>query len=78
MPRPPSPVEVDNVVLAVIREKNGDTKTSLAERAGLSLSYYADLESGRRKGNPDVIAKLAAALNIPKSVIEKRRPERAA
>lgn len=73
MPRPPSPVEIDPVSLAVVREKNGDSKTSLAERAGLSLGYYADLESGRRKGNPEVIAKLAAALNVPKSVIERQR-----
>lgn len=73
MPRPPAPVEIDPVALAVLREKNGDTKTGLAERAGMSLGYLADLESGRRKGNAEVIAKLAAALNVPKSLLEQRR-----
>lgn len=73
MPRPPSPVEVHALALTVLREKNGDSKTSLAERAGMSLGYLADLEKGRRKGNPDVIARLAVALNVPKSLIERRR-----
>jgi len=73
MPRPPSPVQVDPIALTVLREKDGYTKSRLAEVAGLSLGYLADLESGRRKGNPEVITKLAQALNVPRSMLERRR-----
>lgn len=73
MPRPPSPVEIDPVALAVLREKDGHSKTSLAKAAGMSLSYLSDLETGHRKGNPDVITKLATALNVPRSMLEKKR-----
>lgn len=75
MPRPPAPVEIDAVALAVLREKDGHSKSSLAEAAGMSLGYLSDLESGRRKGNPEVITKLARALNVPRSMIEKRRQD---
>jgi transcriptional regulator with XRE-family HTH domain len=33
--------------------------------AGISQGYLSDLESGRRKGPPATIAKLAQALNVP-------------
>ncbi len=75
MPRPPASVQLDPTALVVLREKDGHSKTSLAALAGLSLGYLSDLESGRRKGNPDVIAKLARALNVPKSMLESRRSE---
>jgi transcriptional regulator with XRE-family HTH domain len=75
MPRPPSAVEIDATALTVLREKDGRSKTSLAAAAGMSLGYLADLESGRRKGNPGVIASLASALNVPKSMLERRRDQ---
>lgn len=73
MPRPPVTTEIDPIALVVLREKDGHTKTSLAAKAEMSLGYLADLESGRRKGNPAVIKRLAAALNVPVSMLEKRR-----
>lgn len=73
MPRPPSAVEIDATALAVLREKDGHSKTSLALAAGMSLGYLSDLESGRRKGNPEIITKLAQALNVPRSMLEARR-----
>lgn len=75
MPRPPSPIEIDPVALAVLREKDGHSKTSLAKAAGIALGYLSDLESGRRKGNPKVIGQLAEALNVPRSLLEKRRAD---
>jgi transcriptional regulator with XRE-family HTH domain len=75
MPRAPRAIEIDPVALAVLREKDGHTKTSLAKTAGMTVGYLSDLESGRRKGNPDVITKLAAALNVPRSLLERRRGE---
>jgi transcriptional regulator with XRE-family HTH domain len=73
MPRPPSPIEIDPVALTVLREKDGHSKSSLAAKANMSLGYLSDLESGRRKGNPEVIGKLADALNVPRSLLEKKR-----
>lgn len=73
MPRPPAPIEIDPVALVVLREKDRQSKTALAQTAGISIGYLADLESGRRKGNPRVIGLLADALNVPQSMLEKRR-----
>lgn len=39
----------------------------------MSLGYLSDLERGRRNPNPRIIKKLAVALNVPMSVLEKRR-----
>lgn len=59
--------------LRVLREKNGDTLTSLSKRSGVSLSYLSQLESGDREPNAVVTKKLAIALNVPLSVLEKER-----
>lgn len=60
--------------LRVIREKDGHSLTSLAKAAGMSLGYLSDLENGRRWPNATVTKKLARALNVPVSVLEKPRP----
>jgi len=59
--------------LRVIREKDGHTLSSLARAAEMSLGYLSDLESGKREPNPIVTRKLAVALNVPLSVLEKDR-----
>lgn len=60
--------------LRVIRTKDGHTLTSLAEAADMSLGYLSDLENGRRWPNARVTKKLANALKVPVSVLEKPRP----
>lgn len=57
--------------LTITRELAGHTKTSLAKLAGISLGYVNDMEKGRREPNPAVTLKLARALNVPMSFIEK-------
>ncbi|MBD3778504.1 MAG: helix-turn-helix transcriptional regulator [Micrococcales bacterium] len=59
--------------LRVIREKDGHSLTSLAKAADMSLGYLSDLENGRRWPNAVVTKKLAVALNVPVSVLEKPR-----
>lgn len=59
--------------LRVIREKDGHSLTSLAKAADMSLGYLSDLENGRREPNATVTKKLAVALNVPVSVLEKER-----
>lgn len=44
------------------REHSALTQQQLAERAGLSRAYLAQLEAGARVGTVDVLAKLAAAI----------------
>lgn len=61
------------VELTVLREKDGMSKTALAKAAGMSLSYLCDLENGQREPNAAMRTKLATALNVPKSMLEKRR-----
>lgn len=59
--------------LRVLREKDGHSLTSLAAAANMSLGYLSDLENGRREPNSRVTKKLAMALNVPVSVLEKAR-----
>jgi transcriptional regulator with XRE-family HTH domain len=70
---PRSRVTLDPLALTVLREKDGHTISSLAKLAGFSVGYINDLEKGRRKGNAVVIKTLAAALNVPVSLLEARR-----
>lgn len=70
MPNKPSQTWME---LRVLREKDGHSLTSLAAAADMSLSYLSDLENGRREPNARMTKKLAVALNVPVSVLEKRR-----
>ncbi|WP_314738528.1 helix-turn-helix domain-containing protein [Mycobacteroides abscessus] len=57
----------------VVREKDGSSSTEVHRRTGISLSHLSDLENGRRMPTPDVLKKLARALNCPVSVLERER-----
>jgi transcriptional regulator with XRE-family HTH domain len=37
----------------------------LALKAGVGPGYLSDLESGRRKGTPETLKMIAAALDVP-------------
>ena len=51
--------------LAFWRNRRGLTQAVLAKRVGISQSYLAGLEKGKRKGDPTHFLKLARALNVP-------------
>lgn len=59
--------------LRVIREKDGHTLSSLAKAADMSLGYLSDLEKGKRAPSAPITKRLAVALNVPVSVLEKPR-----
>ena len=65
------PVEVSAAILRgdgrlkAIRNWRGVTQLHLASETGLGQGYLSDLESGRRTGMPEMIAKIAQALNVP-------------
>jgi DNA-binding XRE family transcriptional regulator len=50
--------------LAFWRAKRGMKQKDLAAQVGISQSYAADLEAGRRKGEPVLFKRLAAALRV--------------
>lgn len=59
--------------LRVIRTKDGCSLTDLAASADMSLSYLSDLERGRQLPSSEAIRKIAMALNVPISVLERKR-----
>ena len=59
--------------LRVIRTKDSRSLTDLATDADLSLSYLSDLERGRQLPSAEATRKIATALNVPISVIERNR-----
>lgn len=57
--------------ITLIRKAKGLSLMEVASRMGIHYSYYSHLENGRRKFNPALIEKLAAALDTDISVIQK-------
>jgi len=51
--------------LKAIRKWRDETQLHLEAITGIGQGYLSDLESGRRAGTPETIAKLAEALNVP-------------
>ena len=50
--------------LAFWRRKRGLTQKALAMQTGISQSYMAELEAGKRKGDPALFKRLARALAV--------------
>jgi len=51
--------------LKAIRHWRDETQQHLTITTGIGQGYLSDLESGRRTGAPETIAKLAHALDVP-------------
>ncbi len=51
--------------LRAIRNWRDVTQSHLAFQTGIGQGYLSDLESGRRTGTPETLAKLAQALDVP-------------
>lgn len=54
--------------LKLCRNQKGISKTLLAEKSGLSISYLTLLEQGKRDPNISTVETLCKALNIPSSI----------
>jgi hypothetical protein len=65
------PPEVSSAILRgesrlkAVRNWRGQTQTRLEFKTGIGQGYLSDLESGRRAGTRDTMAKLAQALGVP-------------
>jgi DNA-binding XRE family transcriptional regulator len=44
---------------------NGMSQLELAAAAGTTQSYISDLERGKKRGNPELLKKIARALGVP-------------
>lgn len=55
----------DNLLRAV-RKWRGLTQQIVEARTSVGQGYLSDLENGRRKGSPEVLEKIATALDVPK------------
>jgi len=51
--------------LKAIRHWRAETQMHLSFKTDISQGYLSDLESGRRTGTPETVAKLAQALDVP-------------
>jgi DNA-binding Xre family transcriptional regulator len=56
---------IDENPIRVIREWRDMTQSDLTDAAGMTQGYLSDLETGRRRGTAESLAKLARALRVP-------------
>ena len=70
---PPLPPEVSAAVLhgdsllKAVRNWRGMTQLEVESRTQIGQGYLSDLESGRRKGTPETLTKLAKAFDVDPS-----------
>ena len=55
----------DEHPVKVWREKRGLSQRTLAEQAGVSPSYLAEIETGKKPGSADALRKLSRVLAVP-------------
>lgn len=55
--------------LSLCRTQRGMSKSALANKAGLSVSYLSLLENSKRDPNLSTLEKICHALNVPSSVL---------
>ena len=70
---PDTPLDHEPEAVTYARKQAGLTKTALAEMVGVSLPLISQIESGRSNATPAMLIKLAAALNCPRVVLERKR-----
>jgi len=57
-------------LLKAVRKWRGMTQLQIEFKTDIGQGYLSDLESGRRKGSAEVLAKLADALNVPAALFQ--------
>ncbi|MEV7422816.1 helix-turn-helix transcriptional regulator [Streptomyces sp. NPDC091212] len=72
--RPPKyPLDHEPEAVTYARKKAGLTMTDLADQLGVSLSLVSEIESGTRNATPLIQQRMAAVLNCPVVVLERKR-----
>lgn len=70
-----APLDHDPASLVWARKNAGWTQSALASAIGVSKGHMSQIESGQRNATPPVLNRIAAALNCPRSVLERKRME---
>lgn len=60
------------IVLRSLRLQQGRTLREVAPAAGISLGFLAEIERGKKECSSEVMASIAAALNVPLALIIAR------
>lgn len=73
---PRDPLDHEPQGVAYARRSAGLTQRQLAEMCGVTQPHISEIENGTRNATPAMLNKLAAALNCPRVILErKREPE---
>ncbi|MGI5223824.1 helix-turn-helix domain-containing protein [Actinoallomurus sp. CA-142502] len=73
---PKQPLDHEPAAVKYARDNAGLTQEQVARLCGVSRTLITEIENGTRNATPRMIGKLAAALNCPRVVLErKRQPE---
>lgn len=62
--------------LRVLRERTGWASADLSRESGVSAPYLSQLENGTRWPNAVITKRLAGALKVPMSVLERPLTEK--
>lgn len=73
MRRTPKRLDHEPEAVTYARRQAGLTVTELAKRCGVTKSLISEIEKGSRNATPDMLNKLAEALNCPRVVLESKR-----
>ncbi len=65
-------------VLRDFRTQKGQTLRHVASRANVALGYLSEVERGQKEASSEILAALAAALEVPVSVILREVSDRLA
>ena len=68
-----SPINQEPEAIEFARIKAGLSKKAAADRSGLQISLYCEIEKGTRNATPANLVKIAAALNCPIVFLERKR-----
>jgi transcriptional regulator with XRE-family HTH domain len=70
--KPKDPLDHEPAALTWARERAGLTRAALAAEIGVSAGLVSEWEKGTRNAAPPRIKQLAAALNCPRVVLERK------
>lgn len=62
--------------LKLLRKRSGMSGKEVAEKLGISIGYYYDLEKGRRKLNANLLQKICEVFNISPDYFEENIEEK--
>lgn len=71
--RPKDPLDHEPEAVRYAREQAGLTQAQLAEMCGITQPHISEIENGTRNAPHPLIKKLAAALNCPRVILERKR-----